>query len=261
MSDVSAIEWTDATWNPVTGCTRVSPGCARCYIVRTPPFRMAGRVFARAGNVSTTGVELHPDRLARVPRGPKIFVNSLSDLFHEDVPDDFIGDVWRVMDAHPDRTFQILTKRPERALEWTRKWYGHELGSPGLIEEPNANIWLGVSIENARFSYRAELLRQTPAAVRFISAEPLLGPVAGALELRGIDWLIIGGESGPRSRKMELAWAMGLVRQAREAGVPVFVKQLGTELGRVYDAGPKGGELERFPKALRHREFPELVPA
>lgn len=210
MADQTAIQWTDATWNPVTGCTRVSPGCANCYIERTPPFRMAGRRFARVHDVargrpedffrvneSSTGVQLHPDRLEqplhwRKPR--RVFVCSLADLFHDDVPDAYIDDVFAAMLAAPQHTFQVLTKRPERARDWfesavssfdtrTRVWTiaAHMLGATrergGWPAEtwPLPNVWLGVSIENARFTWRAAVLREIPAAVRFISAEPLLG--------------------------------------------------------------------------------------
>jgi protein gp37 len=252
VADGSAIEWTGATWNPVTGCTRVSPGCAHCYIERTPPFRIAGRRFERVGNEETTGVRLHPERLdSKHPLYPAslrngegkregpIFVCSLSDLFHEEVPDDFIVEVFAVMGLTPERTFQVLTKRPERALEW--------FGPPPTLRERNRtmvvrqwplpNVWIGVSIENARYTYRADVLRQIPAAVRFVSAEPLLGsliecpgnarpgagpvgPDAGPspnarhpLDLTGVDWLIVGGESGPGARPMRVEWA----RELRDA--------------------------------------------
>jgi protein gp37 len=173
VADESAIEWTGATWSPVTGCTKVSPGCAHCYIERTVPFRVARRKFVGG----TTGVLLHPERLepthnlypARLrPRDKPIFVCSLADLFHEDVPDSFVGEVFRVMRDNPQRTFQVLTKRPERMRDVM-------LTMPLLAEVPLPNVWLGVSIENARYTWRADVLRSIPAAVRFVSAEPLLG--------------------------------------------------------------------------------------
>jgi protein gp37 len=215
VSDVSAIEWTDETWNPVTGCSRVSPGCANCYIERTPPFRMQGRRFATVGQVSTTGVTLHPDRLDKPLRWRKprrVFVCSLADLFHDDVPDGYIDDVFATMLAAPQHTFQVLTKRPERAREWfgsavssfdtpTRVWSiaANVLGATrehgGWPSEtwPLPNVWLGVSIENARYTWRADVLREIPAAVRFISAEPLLGSLFDAGRGGGrpaVGWLI-----------------------------------------------------------------------
>ena len=247
MSDSTGIEWTDATWNPVTGCTRVSPGCAHCYIERTPPFRMEGRRFSSGKDGGTTGVRLHPERLEQPLRWRKprrVFVNSLSDLFHEDVPFEFIARVYRTMALATDHTFQVLTKRPDRAREWF-EWARPEVYNV----TPLPNVWLGVSIENARFTWRADVLREVPAAVRFISAEPLLGSLfevpgpsaAGAdpsrddgdredepvgerqgrqpgtskkpLDLTGIDWVIVGGESGPGARPMHPDWA----REIRDA--------------------------------------------
>lgn len=181
MSFDSKIEWTDATWNPVTGCTRVSAGCAHCYIERTPPFRMEGRRFDAKGS---TGVRLHPERLEQPLRWRKprrVFVNSLSDLFHDDVPFEYVDRVFAVIEQSPDHTFQVLTKRPERM----RDYFASRTKSPTdnsalksadpvlYLDVPQ--LWLGVSIENARFSWRADVLREIPAAVRFISAEPLLG--------------------------------------------------------------------------------------
>lgn len=227
------IPWTDATWNPVTGCTKTSPGCANCYIERTPPFRMAGRKFVNG----TTGVQLHPERLDkplhwRKPR--RIFVCSLADLFHEDVPDKFIFDVFLTMAKAPQHTFQVLTKRPERARDWfasfreiksSEPWeqdatWLRLTGTP-IAGWPLPNLWLGVTIENARFNYRADILREIPAAVRFISAEPLLwslvdlppGGFRFPLDLTGIDWLIAGAESGPKARPMDEDW----VRELRDA--------------------------------------------
>lgn len=212
MSGQTGIEWTDATWNPVTGCTRVSPGCAHCYIERTPPFRMEGRRFTHGADGATTGVRLHPERLEQPLRWRKprrVFVDSMSDLFHEDVPREFALAVWAVMEAAPQHTYQILTKRPERALELLgrERW--------GFTVLPS--VWLGVSIENARFTWRADVLRETPAAVRFISAEPLIGSLIeggrdvsqgrAPLDLTGIDWVIVGGESGPGARPMHPDWA------------------------------------------------------
>jgi protein gp37 len=180
---VTAIEWTDATWNPATGCTKVSPGCARCYIARQAPMRAAHRLFER-GRIP---VWLHPERLERPlrwRRPRRVFVNSMSDVFHEDIPAEFIREMFAVMVEAHWHAFQVLTKRPERMVEL----------APSLPWP--ANVWLGATIENRRFVDRAELLRSVPVAVRFISAEPLLGPLDG-LDLAGISWMIAGGESGP----------------------------------------------------------------
>jgi len=240
VSDRTGIEWTDATWNPVTGCTRVSPGCAHCYIERTPPFRMEGRRFARVGDEETTGVRLHPERLAQPLRWRKprrVFVCSMSDLFHEQVPDEFIDRVITAMIRAKQHTFQVLTKRPGRMRD--------VLG--GECWEPPPNVWVGVSIENARHTWRADVLREIPAAVRFVSAEPLLGSLLeherqpcptpskrgtwcvcrSPLDLTGVDWLICGGESGPGARPMRLDWARELRDACQTAGVPFFLKQLG----------------------------------
>jgi protein gp37 len=166
MSDKSAIEWTNATWNCVTGCTKVSPGCAFCYIDRSPPFRIAGRKFVNGA----TGVRLHPERLEQPLRWKRpryIFVNSLSDVFHEEIPDAYITQMFDVMGKADQHIFQVLTKRPTAALAFLRRYYGDS--------DPHPNVWMGVTIENARHNYRADVLRQMPAALRFISAEPLLG--------------------------------------------------------------------------------------
>src|SRR6266536_1542493 len=198
MGDSSAIEWTDATWNPVTGCTKISPGCKNCYAER-----LATRLQAMGNPRYRDGFKLtlHPNQLTlplrwRDPR--RIFVNSMSDLFHEDVPEEFIRRAFDVMVQAHWHSFQVLTKRSERLAELAPR-----------LPWP-ANVWMGVSIENRRFVSRADDLRRVPAAVRFISAEPLLGPLEG-LDLRGIDWLIVGGESGHGARPMDLEWARDLV--------------------------------------------------
>lgn len=254
MGDKSKIEWTDATWNPVTGCTRVSEGCRNCYIERTPAFRIQRRKFEHG----TTGVQLHPDRLdqpLKWKRPRRIFVNSLSDLFHEDVPDEFIARVFQVAALTPEHTYQILTKRPERMLKWATDESARALvieaegdadwkAVPWLHSWPLPNIWLGVSIENQKTAgERIPLLLQTPAAVRFVSAEPLLGPVSfrwaqweplsrdrvtNHLDgLRRLDWIIVGGESGPGARPMHPDWARSIRDQCQAAGVPFFFKQWG----------------------------------
>jgi protein gp37 len=282
----STIEWTDATWNPVTGCSRVSPGCANCYIERTPPFRMQGRRFEIVGQESTTGVTLHADRLEQPLRWRKqrrVFVCSLADLFHDEIPDHFIAGVFAIMSQARQHTFQVLTKRPERARDLLCRWR-----DVAGLREPLPNVWVGVSIENARYTWRADVLRQIPAAVRFISAEPLLGSLvdvpamrasgydsmAKPLDLTEIDWVIIGGESGPGARPFHLEHAREIIR-ARAARVwrsppAIFVKQLGASPLATWDheghpcscrqfgiRDRKGGDITEWPADLQIREFPQ----
>jgi protein gp37 len=216
VSDRSAIEWTDATWNPVTGCSKVSPGCAHCY-AETLSLRYGWSRLPWTAENAATNVVLHPDRLdqpLRWRRPRMVFVNSMSDLFHERVPSDFRRQVWSVMDRARRHTYQILTKRPELMRAWVLA--NQDVTTPVL---PNA--WLGTSIENNRWAHRADDVRDTLAAVRFISAEPLLGPL-DRLDLTGIDWLIVGGESGPRHRPMDPGWVRDLRDQAVAAGVAFF---------------------------------------
>jgi protein gp37 len=226
MADRSSIEWTEATWNPVTGCSKVSPGCAHCYAET-----FAERWRGVPGHPYEQGFDLKlwPERL-EVPlrwRRPRmIFVNSMSDLFHEDIPEDYIGDVFDVMARAHWHTFQILTKRHDRLAD-----LGRRLSWP-------SNVWMGVSVENRRFVQRAVRLREVDAAVRFISAEPLLGPLEG-LDLTGIDWLIAGGESGPGHRRIDPAWVRALRDRCRDEEVAFFFKQWG---GRFPKAG--GRELD-----------------
>jgi protein gp37 len=214
MADGSAIEWTEATWNPVTGCDEVSPGCAHCY-AKT----FAERFRGVPGHPYEQGFDLRlwPERLdqpMRWKRSRMVFVNSMSDLFHERIPEEFIRDVFAIMQLADHHTFQILTKRHERLAELapTLPW-------------PD-NVWMGVSIENRRFVHRADYLREVAAAVRFISAEPLLGPLEG-LDLSGIHWLIAGGESGPGHRPMRIEWARELRNRCAHEGVAFFFKQWG----------------------------------
>ncbi len=214
MADRSAIEWTEATWNPVTGCSKVSPGCAHCYAET-----FAERWRGIPGHPYEQGFDLKlwPERLdqpLRWKRPRTIFVNSMSDLFHEDIPDEFVEDVFRVMGEADWHVFQILTKRHERL---------HELGR-NLDWPPN--VWMGVSIENRRFVHRAAYLRDVPAAIRFISAEPLLGSLDG-LDLSRIDWLIAGGESGPGYRPVREEWLCELRDRCLAADTAFFFKQWG----------------------------------
>ncbi len=242
----TAIEWATDTWNPTTGCTRVSPGCAHCYIERTPPFRTTRRRFERVGDEETTGVRLHPERLdqpLRWRRPRLVFVNSLSDLFHNEISDAFRREIFNVMAEARQHSFQVLTKRPLEAASFLDLYYDRQQRS---ADRALPNVWIGVSIENARYTWRADVLRKMPAAVRFISAEPLLGSVFERrgvrhrpLDLAGIDWVIAGGESGPNYRPVKIEW----VREARDAcisaSVPFFFKQWG---GRVAKSG--GRELD-----------------
>lgn len=219
----SAIEWTEATWNPVTGCSKVSPGCAHCYAeALSTRFGWTREPWTHMNALEN--VRLHPERLEQPLRWrqPKvIFVNSMSDLFHELVPLDFIWDVFDVMATAEQHIFQILTKRHERLAELAP-----------LIEWPE-NVWMGVSIENRRWVERADALRTVPVVVRFISAEPLLGPLDD-LELDGIDWLIAGGESGHRHRPVREEWIRDLRDRCLEEGIAFFLKQWG---GRTPKAG------------------------
>jgi len=234
MAVGSKIEWTDATWNPVTGCSKVSPGCKLCYAERLAKrLKATGMLKYRNG----FAVTMHPDSLGipirwRKPRS--IFVNSMSDLFHEDVPDEFVRGVFGVMEQAHWHRYQVLTKRPERvsALNDTLPW--------------PPQVWMGVSVESDRYLHRIDLLRQTGAAVKFLSLEPLLGPLP-RLNLEGIDWVIAGGESGPGARPMEADWARGIRDQCVDADVPflfkqwggVFKKRNGRELdGKIWDQWP-----------------------
>lgn len=214
MADNSAIEWTEATWNPVTGCDRISPGCAHCY-ART----FAERWRGVPGHAYEQGFDLRlwPERIdqpLRWKRPRQIFVNSMSDLFHPDVPDEFIAEVFATMVEADQHVFQILTKRPERLLE-----LADELPWP-------PHVWMGVSIENRRFVHRADLLREVPASIRFISAEPLLGPLEG-LDLTEIHWLIAGGESGAGHRPIREEWVLDLRDRCESSDVAFFFKQWG----------------------------------
>ena len=236
MPDKSAIEWTDATWNPVTGCTKISPGCAHCY-AETITLR-----FKRGGPFlpGKTTINLHPDRLGqpakwRTPR--RIFVNSMSDLFHEEVPFEFVRQVFDAMAENPRHIYQVLTKRPERMLEYV-EWTEYE-------HWPD-QVWAGVSVENQRWAdARIPLLRKVPCAVRFLSCEPLLKPID--LELDGIQWVIVGGESGLRARKMREEWALAIRNQCRKAGAAFFFKQWGGRTSKTNGRLLQGEEWNEIP--------------
>lgn len=231
MGDRSGIEWTDATWNPTTGCDRVSPGCDNCYALT-----MAGRLKAMGqpsyqndGDPRTSGpgfaLTLHKDRLdqpLRWTRPRRIFVNSMSDLFHPEVPDYFVRQVFTVMGLAGHHQFQVLTKRPQRMARHLGSGDRAEI----LTDGPLPNVWLGTSIESDKYVFRARHLAETPAAVRFLSIEPLLEDLP-SLDLEGIDWVIVGGESGPGARHMHPAWVQRIRDLCQEQGVPFFFKQWG----------------------------------
>jgi protein gp37 len=218
MADHSAIEWTDATWNPVTGCTKISRGCDNCYAER-----FSERFRGVKGNPFEQGFDLRlwPERIEhplRWRRPRRIFVNSMSDLFHKVIPKAFIARVFETMEACPWHTFQVLTKRSSLMRDFVNDRYAGVLAPP--------HIWLGVSVEDRQALSRVEHLRQSNARVRFLSVEPLIGPV-GALELEGIHWVIAGGESGPGFRPVKPEWVREVRDQCLAAAVPLFFKQWG----------------------------------
>ena len=241
----TSIEWTDATWNPVAGCTVLTAGCTNCYAMR-----MAARLEAMGvekyrgltrksgGRAKWTGKIKLDDAALSIPakwsKPRRVFVNSMSDLFHQDVPAEFIARVWNVMADTPRHTYQILTKRPDRMVEIV----------PSLPKLPN--VWLGTSVEDGRVLHRIDELRRVPAAIRFISFEPLIGSVAGA-DLEDIHWAIVGGESGPKSRYMDPAWVDEIETMCRRSDAAFFFKQWGGKnkkaagrmlRGRTYDEMP-----------------------
>ena len=214
MAQASSIEWTESTWNPVTGCTKISPGCAHCYAER-----MAKRLRAMGQERYRNGFKLtlQPDTVEtplRWKRPRTVFVNSMSDLFHKDVPTDFIARCFAVMQRASQHTFQVLTKRPDRAAE-----LAPDLPWP-------SNVWMGTTVENADHVQRIRLLLQIPAVVRFLSLEPLFGPIP-RLPLKGIHWVIVGGESGPKARPMEPGWVLQIRNRCIAHSVPFFFKQWG----------------------------------
>ncbi|HOM61717.1 MAG TPA: phage Gp37/Gp68 family protein [Anaerohalosphaeraceae bacterium] len=214
MASQTAIEWTDCTWNPASGCTKISAGCAHCYAER-----MARRLEAMGQARYRNGfaVTLHPEALEE-PLGWKksrlVFVNSMGDLFHEEIPLEFIQKVFDVMNRCPQHIFQILTKRSQRMAEL----------APLL--EWGENIWMGVTVENSDYLHRIECLQRVPARVCFLSLEPLLGPLDD-LVLDGLDWVIVGGESGPQARPMKEEWVLSIQSKCQKEGVPFFFKQWG----------------------------------
>lgn len=301
----SRIEWCERTWNPILGCSVASPGCRFCYAAS---FAHRGltethkglTVMGEHGPEFNGTVRLLPDRLGDPLRWRKpttVFVCSMSDLFHPEVPDEFIHQVFATMAATPQHTYQVLTKRPQRlarllAAVDTKHYVAaatHRLlgvnvdayvhvdvkdplqmvdarglgrairetraaaGLPEFQPWPLPNVWCGASVENDRYTWRADHLRDTPAAVRFLSVEPLIGPVP-SLDFTGIDWVIVGGESGRGARRMDLEWVDDIITRAKAAGAAVFVKQLGSAYRQPGDS--KAGKWESMPVELRLREMP-----
>lgn len=273
MSDKSAIEWTDATWNPTTGCDRVSPGCANCYALDLAArLKSMGQVAYQVdGDPRTSGpgfaLQLHEDRLGiplAWPKPRRIFVNSMSDLFHPEVPETFVDKVFAVMALASQHTFQVLTKRPEAMRAYASmdgrdqvvlEQLAAHLGSTAAAKAawpgwPVPNVWLGTSVENRRWMTRIDELRDTPAAVRFLSCEPLLGPLPD-LNLDGLNWIIVGGESGPNHRPVDPAWVIDIRDQCAAAGVPFHFKQWGGKTSKSGGRELEGRTHDGFPLPAR----------
>lgn len=239
MAQNTSIEWTEATWNPVTGCSYISDGCKNCYARR-----MAKRLHAMGNRRYLNGFEvtIHKDLLnapLKWKTSRNIFVNSMSDLFHEDIPLDFIRSVFLTIKQARHHTFQVLTKRAERLEETCDQ-----------LDWPE-NLWVGVTIESEKYKHRIDLLRDVPAAVKFLSVEPMIGPL-GIIDLTSIDWVIVGGESGPGARAIEKTWVDQVKDQCIENGVPFFFKQWGgfnkKKNGRLLD----GKTWNQFPIAAQN---------
>lgn len=303
------IEWTDETWNPIVGCSKVSPGCDNCYAVGTVHRGLAeqhrGLTVRAEGATDWTGevrvVESMMDRPLRWTKPRRIFVNSLSDLFHPDVSDETIARIFAVMALAPQHTFQVLTKRPQRMADMLSTRLFWKVVASHCADDQTAslswpyrtaianhqglpNVWLGVSIESDRYAFRADHLRRTPAAVRWISAEPLLGPLP-SLDLTGIDWLVVGGESGPKARPMHPQWVRDLRDECTDICCPecgetwpyddaeipcshcrgsgaedptaFLFKQGGSVLAKEWGCtDSKGGKLDEIPAEFQIREYP-----
>lgn len=246
MAQQSSIEWTDLTWNPVVGCSIESAGCKNCYAMR-----MAARLQAmghekyagltkrsKRGAVWTDKVRCHEESVD-IPlswkKARRVFVNSMSDLFHDDVPSDFVRRIWSVMEQTPQHHYQILTKRPQRMAALLKE----------IAPAPLPNVWLGTSVEDERVVARIDHLRDVPASVRFISFEPLIGDV-GEVDLAGIHWAIVGGESGPRARPMDEEWVERILDQCLNSGTAFFFKQWG------------GVNKKKTGRVLRGRTYDEM---
>ncbi|WP_130753887.1 DUF5131 family protein [Sphingobium xenophagum] len=250
MSGTSEIEWTDVTWNPVAGCNIASAGCTNCYAMR-----MAARLQAmghpkyegttrKSGNRNIWTGKVNVDQLSladpmKWKRGKRIFVNSMSDLFHEDVPTSFIKQVWDIMEKCPQHQFQILTKRPERMAE---------LFSKGEIKKLS-QVWIGTSVEDAAVAIRIEHLVSITGMTRFVSFEPLIGSV-GTINLLGIHWAIVGGESGPNSRPMLIEWVDEIESACRRAGTAFFFKQWGGKNKKAAGRELRGRTYDEYPHEL-----------
>lgn len=288
MSDGTKIQWSEATWNFITGCTKISDGCLNCYIERTPPFRMAGRRFTKAAIGGATGVVLHPERLglpATWTKPKRIFVNSLADIFHDEVPRDLIVKAFAVMAATPRHSFQVLTKRHGRMRSLLGAYsfweaVSEELGQmwgtapPALLRAIPEWIWVGVSVEDrAAADLRIPALSAVPALVDWLSCEPITSPdldLAPHFAKHTPSWVVFGGESGPPAkataldagpaaglRTLDLDHLRFLLKQCHEAGVPAFVKQLGEPWARSVGAKHrKGGDMTEWPADLRIRQYP-----
>lgn len=240
MAGATTIEWTDATWNPVTGCTKISAGCDHCYAER---FSERFRGTKHHPFENGFDLTLRPERLEqplrwREPR--MIFVNSMSDLFHKEIPKDFIGRVFDTMEQARWHTFQVLTKRSSLMRDFLRRRYGSRRGP--------AHMWFGVSVEDGSKKSRIQHLRDAPAGVRFLSIEPLIGPM-GSLDLRGINWVIAGGESGPGARPMDSVWVRDVRDQCISEGVAFFFKQWGGLRPKSGGRELDGREWSQFPHA------------
>lgn len=296
----TGITWTDETWNPTTGCSRVSPGCDGCYAIRDSARLVGAKHPAYEGvltddNKDWSGrVNIVPERLNQPltwTRPRRIFVNSMSDLFHPELLGEagrwtptgyehsvpFLADVFAIMHMATRHQFQVLTKRPQLMAGVLNHPMFRLDTNARLLARAHAvipdsppqggkhygqNIWLGTSIESQQYAFRARHLLDTPAAVRFVSAEPLLGPLDLSEYMRegGLDWVIVGGESGPRSRPTELAWIEALVEQCHAEGVAVFVKQLGAVLAPALGAHGKGTDPDEWPESIRFQEWPDTTP-
>ena len=252
MGDKSSIEWTEATWNPTTGCDRISPGCDNCYaLTLAKRLKAMGQPkYQHDGDSRTSGpgfrLTLHQNAVG-IPlawRDPRvIFVNSMSDLFHPDVPLEFIRRVFDVMALTPHHTYQVLTKRSKRLARLAE-----------TLEWP-ANVWMGVSVEADNYAFRADHLRAVPAAVRFLSVEPLIAAVP-SLDFAGIDWGIVGGESGHGARRLEMDWVLDVHRRSTRAGAAFFLKQLGSVWARENGYRGKAHHMDQWPEVLRVRSMP-----
>lgn len=251
MAGDSDIEWTDTTWNPVAGCSLVSPGCTNCYAMRMAARLQAmgmekykGTTRRSGGRAVWTGKIRIDTRALDLPtrwRKPRlVFVNSMSDLFHEYVPDHAIEEIWRVMARASWHQFQVLTKRPERMAQF--------LAHRG---NPLPNVWVGTSVESAGYLDRIDLIRNAPAAIRFVSFEPLLGRIKRP-DLKGIGWIIVGGESGPGARPLEKDWVLDLMKAARSSGSSFFFKQWGGPMKKRLGRKFQGRTWDEMPAIKRH---------